>query len=367
MQRFTLRPSVVVLALLVLVSLAGCKRTLKLEAKVTGFKPGTETLMMHVVSEKGASLQCDPPGYGCKRTDVGASKEVDIELETQSGQNEKKIYLKGQIGPATNTIIVDPAASMPPTVKVSLNKYVECIAKDCSGTITVVPAGHISLRAPAGTAVEIGTSKLTVGANGGLEANFDTVPALKDQPLSKLLNTKDPATFGSSAPTLTLPDKAKTSSKFDLTTEGAQNAIEALLKTSANGPVLFPWEKTPPAGKGRAVAMFCSSFCTIGGDTSAPLADLRVVALGVEKGTRKSTCSYTNKVTGKPATANLTSHDETVTAYDRATGKKLGVRAFAGSNTCSWEVTAKSGASLSDQDAYLDGSAVTAWAAALAR
>ena len=78
-----------------LVGLTACKRKLKLEGKVTGFKPGTDTLVLHVVSKKGASVSCEPPGYGCSRTDVGASGQADIELETQATQTEKRAASRG--------------------------------------------------------------------------------------------------------------------------------------------------------------------------------------------------------------------------------------------------------------------------------
>lgn len=355
----------VCLALLALTSISGCKRKLKLEGKVTGFKPGTDTLILHVVSEKGASITCEPPGYGCKRIDIGASKEADVELETQAGQNDKKVYLKGQIGPATNLVVVDPAATMPPTVKVGFNKYIECVAKECSGTIDVVPAGHVVVRAPAGTLVEIGTDKLTVGASGSVDAAWTSTPAAKDLPLAKLF-ARTPSTFGSANLTLTFPDKVKVSTRFDLTTDGADTTLLTLFKNVAKGPVVFPWEKGAPP-KGKPVAVFCRGLCFLGGATDATLAELRVVALAEDKATRKTTCSYTNKSTGKAATANLTMHDQLATAYERATGKVLGTKVFEASNRCDWEVTAKAGAALDNQDSHPDGAAIAQWAATFAR
>jgi hypothetical protein len=355
-----MRKAYLVVACFALLSVGGCKRKLKLEGKVTGFKPGTDTLMLHVVSERGAYITCQPPGYGCKTIDIGAGGTADVELETQAGQNEKKVYLKGKIGPAENAIVVDPAASMPPAAKVSFNKYIECVAKDCSGTIDVIPTARISLKAPAGTVVEIGTDKLTVGASGQLDAPFNSSPAAKDQPLAKLFDNK--TIFGSSNLVLTFPDKTKLSTKFDLSADGASTTIGTLVKGAASGPVLFPWEKGPPP-KGKAVALYCRGFCTVGGATDATWAELRVVAFSEEKGQRKTTCSYTQRSTGKAATANLTMHDLTATAYERATGRKLGTKVFEASNVCDSEVSG----SLTAQDSYPFSSVIAQWAAGFAR
>ncbi len=354
-----------VLVCFAVLALAGCKRQLKLGGTVTGFKQGTDTLMLHVVSEKGASVTCEPPGYGCKRADVGASGAVDVELETQAGQTDKKIYLKGRIGPATNAVVVDPAASMPPAVKIAFNKHIDCVAKDCTGSIDVVPSGHLSLTAPPGTLVEIGGDKLTVGSDGHLDAPWSSSPATKDQTLAKLF-ARDAVTFGSSNLALTFPDKKKLSTRFELTTDGAAAALTPLLLGVAKGPVLFPWEKSAPA-KGKAVALYCRGACYVGGAPDGTLADLRVVALSEEKALRKITCSYTNRSTGKAATANLTMHDQLATAYERATGRKLGAKSFQASSHCDGEVSAKLGASLGDQHSAPDGATIAQWAASFAR
>ena len=252
----------VVFAVVLLELFSGCNRKLKLEGKVTGFKPGTDALMMHVVSEQGAYIKCEPPGYGCTTIDVGASGETDAELASNGETTEKKVYLKGKLGPAETRIVVDPKASMPPTIKISFNRYIECIASDCSGSIDVVPAGHIFLKAPAGTAVEVGSDKLTVGGDGNLDASVNFAPALKDQPLSKVLQ-QNAVTFGSSTLTLTFPQKTKLTSKFDLTTDGALTTLAAVFKNAATGPLLFAWEKGAPA-KGKAVAVYCAGLCYLG-------------------------------------------------------------------------------------------------------
>jgi hypothetical protein len=352
-----------VVAVAVVALLGGCKRKPKLEGKVTGFKPGTDTLMMHVVTEKGMIVSCEPPGYGCKLTDVGPTGQADIELDT-SGQNDQKVHLKAQLGPKENQIVLDPATSMPPTVKVSPNRSIACFGRDCSGSVDVVPWGHIQLKAPAGTLVEVGSDKLTVGADGSLDSLFNFTPALKDQLLSKVL-AKDSVTFGSSSVSLTFPDKAKTSSKFDLTTEGAAGIFAIMFKDAARGPLLFPWEKGV-APKGKPVAVFCRGLCYLGGAADATLADLRVIVLTEDKQLRKAPCSYVMN-NGQKATANLTMHDELATAYERATGKKLGTKVFTAPNQCSWEVTAKVGASLSDQDSHPDGAPIARWGATLAK
>jgi hypothetical protein len=355
----------VAVAVALLVLLGGCKRKLKLEGKVTGFKPGTETLMIHVVSEKGATVTCEPPGYACKTIDVGASGETDAELETSGQTTDKKVYLRGRIGPAENQIVVDPAASMPPTVKVSVNRYIECVARECSGSIDVAPAGHLTLKAPAGTLVNIGSDKLTVGANGNIDAPVNLTPALKDEPLSKVF-AKDVVTFGSSTLTLTFPDKTTTSAKFDLTTEGAPAILAAIFKNVATGPALFPWEKGAGA-KGKPVALYSWGRGYVGGAADATLAELHVIVLADDQQQRKAPCSYINKNTGQKASANLTMHDLLATAHERTTGKKLGTKVFTASSLCDWEVTGKSGASLSDQDSYPDPVVVAHWGASLAR
>jgi hypothetical protein len=354
-----------VLALAVVALLGGCKRKLKLDGKVTGFKAGTDTLMLHVVSEKGAYVTCEPPGYGCKSIDIGASGQGDAELETNAQTSDKKVYLKGRIGPAENRVVVDPAATIPPTVKLLSNTYIQCVARECTGSIEVAPTGHIELTAPAGTLVEVGSAKLTVGADGRLDAPVDLAPALKDQPLSKVF-ASEAVTFGSSTLTLTFPDKVKTSAKFDLTTERAREALLSLFKNAAKGPVLFPWEKGAGA-RGKQASVYCSGLCFPGGAADATLADVRVIVLSEEKGQRKAPCSYVNRTTGQKATANLTMHDQLATAYERTTGKKLGTKVFDAPNRCDWEVKGKSGTGLSDQDSHPDPAPIAQWGATLAK
>ncbi|MDB4993101.1 MAG: hypothetical protein JWM74_533 [Myxococcaceae bacterium] len=357
---------IVLLLALTVVALPACKRKLKLEGKVTGFKPGsTDTLLLHVVSEKGVSVECESPGYSCKRTDVAFNGETDIEVETIGSGTEKKIYLKGQIGPRISHVVIDPAASMPPAVRVGSTGYVDCVARECSGSLEIAPAGHLQLKAPAGTVVEVGTDKLTVGADGNLDRPVNITPAIKDQLLTKLFG-RDPVTFGSTTLSLTFPDKAKATTKFDLTTETAGARIDATLKDITKGPVLFPWEKGT-AARGKPSALYCfGSYCNAGGAADATLADLRVVVVTEAKPARTSECSYVS-ASGVNATANLTMHDLLATAYERGTGKKLGSKLFVADKYCSANVTAKSADTLASQSSYPSFTAIAAWGATMAK
>jgi hypothetical protein len=354
----------VAITLLLVVAMSGCKRKLKLEGKVTGLKPGsTSTLLVHVVSERRASIECEPPGYSCPRTDIPFNGETDIEVATIGAATQKKIFLKGVLGPKENRIVVDPAASLPPAVLVAFNGLIECVARDCDGVLEIAPAGSLRLRAPAGTIVEVGSDKLTVGASGNIDSPVNITPAVKDQLLSKLCTDK--VTFGSSTLSLTFPDKKKATTKFDLTTEHATPRIIKMLEGVSKGPVLFPWEKGA-AVRGKGGALYLpGSGCVPGGATDATLADVRVVVLSELRPPRTGECSYTSD-SGSKGTAKLLMHDKLVTVYDRGTGRKLGTKLFEAPKFCDPNVTAKRG-DLPDQDEFPSQPAIVTFGATFAR
>lgn len=357
------------LAVVLLVSLTACNRKPKLEGKVTGFKPGsTSVVMVHAKATKGSHVWCGPGGHSCEPFDIPASGEKDVEVDLSKGSYDtgSKVMLTATYRDKNKEVLpLDLAASVPPALEVmSYGGYVSCKPRECSGSIDVM-ASSAKLFLPAGSTFQLGTSKVTANASGAAQGPVTLTPAPKDVLLSKVCTlSSDKATLGTMPASLTFPDKTTSTSKFELTTETLTKQLIAALEGAKKGPVPFAWESSgATTGKPAAVVMR-RTYCHAGGPADATVKDVRVVVFGEDK-PRSGTCNYVF-TDGTRGTANLTMHDELATAYERTTGKVLGTKLFVAKKYCDPEVTSKT-KSLKGQDEYADYKAIAAWATTLAR
>ena len=355
----------VVSALFAFAFLTGCKGKPKLEGKIVGFKPGsTTTLIVHAKATKGSKIYCASGGYPCDIYEMPASGEKDFEVDMMkaSGDTPKKVVLTAELGKNKEEVVLDVATSIPPVLEVSSAGYLSCTPRDCSGSINVV-TGQAELYVAAGTVVEIGSTSLTADKFGKAAGAVNITPSMKDVSLAKVC-AKDKAILGSVPVAVTLPDKTKLTTKFDITSETVSSHLDKAMDVVKKGTaVTFPWEK-PGAAKGKTSIHLTASTCRLAsGD--AKLGDIHVVVFSEDTQTRPGECSYTSDK-GTHATAKITMHDEKATAYDRTTGKNLGTKFFEAPKKCDADVYGSAG-NLSAQDVYVSETAIAAWGATLVR
>ncbi len=364
------------LFLLVLAN-GGCKRQLKLEATLNGFKPGApDTVLVHIKSERSAEITCDADlGANCMRATVPFNGEMDLEVMTSSGKT--KVVINGVLGKKKNQVIVELGA-LPPTISVNSYGMISCMPRDCGGVgIDLFPKPELDFTAPAGTVVEFGSEKFTVGSDGRLSTplKLDISPPLEKQPLSAICiglvsgSTKPPALLSTTL-TLTFPDGVKATSQVEITAESAQRHLSQALKEITNGPVLFPWEKPgATAAKGKKAGIYVDGdHCYDGGAAGAVLADLDVIALSEDK-ERVGECTYelSSVKTGENrgiASGKITMYDSHATVYDRFSGKKLATKAFLAPKNCTKDIRLSSiNSRIQDQTSYANEDQIAAWAA----
>lgn len=362
------RPLFSVAVVLLATSTIGCK--LKLEAKVNGFKEGSsDTVIVHVVSEKGADLTCTPCKPGTKVPDSG---EIDIEVPlTESGS--KTVFINGKKGLKKGSTFVDLAGSTPAKLAVDPSHgTISCLPRDCSGTIDLAPSAKVFLKTEPGTILQIGTDKLTAGADGTITGPLSLAlsPPLQKQPLDKIcvgftVSTTS-QTVVTSPVTMTFPDKSLAATKAELQLNVVEKSLAALLAKVTEGPVVFPWEKPGQRATGkRAAAFVYADDCYDAGASGATVADLDVVAVATST-QREGVCSFVSK--SSTATGKMMMNDLTATVYDRVTGKKLATKFFPAPKDCIDSFTARAGTTTApDSHSWADKEGVAKWAAAFAR
>jgi hypothetical protein len=316
---------------------------------------------------KGARVWCSAGGYGCDPFDMPASGEKDFDVDLSKGNYDtpKKVMLTASYHDKNEEHVpLDLTAALPPSLGVnSAGGYISCPPRDCLGNVDVLTSS-VKMTAPAGSTLQVGSTKLTADAQGKLEGPVTFAPAPKDVPLSKLCG--ESTTLTTLPVTMTFSDKATSSESLKLTVEDLRTKVLELTEGVKKGPVAFAWEKGGAAKhKVGVIIEHARSSCSAGGASDAHLEDLRVVVFTEAKGTRADKCKYAFN-DGTSGTANITMHDQTATAYDRATGKVLGTKAFEAKKSCDYSLTTKT-KHLEDQDAWPDSKAITAWGATLAR
>jgi hypothetical protein len=359
--------STAALTALALLSLTACNKKPKLEGKIVGFKSGSTTdIVVHAKAIKGAHVWCSNGGYGCDPFDMPASGEKDFDVDMSKGSFDtpKKIMLTATYHDKNEEKVpLDVAASVPPALAVnSFGGFISCPPRECLGNVDVLTSS-VNITVPAGSTLQIGSTKLTADAQGKIEGPVAFAPAPKDVALAKLCDAN--STLTTLPVSMTFSDKATSSASLNLTMEDLRSKVLELTKGVKKGPVAFPWEKGAAAKHKPGVIIQHTSSCSAGGASDAHLEDLRVVVFTEEKGTRADKCKYAFN-DGTSATANITMHDQAATAYDRATGKVLGTKAFEAKKSCDYSLTTKT-KNLTDQDAWPDSKAVAAWGATLAR
>lgn len=354
-------------AVILLVSLAACNRKPKLEGKVTGYKPGsTSIVMVHAKATKGSRVWCAAGGHACDPFDMPASGEKDIEVDLSKGHYDTpaKVMLTASYNDKNQEVVpLDLATSVPPALETSSNGYISCAPRECTGSIDVMTA-KADVHLPAGSIFEVGSTKLTADASGKAQGPIPIAPAVKDLPLSKVC-AHDASTLATWPVKVTFPDKTTAATTFQYTTEVPRTKLVSALEGVKKGPVLFPWE-SGAAAKGKPAAIYLSTAsCYAGGAADATMKDVRVVVFGESKSTRTDTCAYAFN-DGTKGSAKITLHDTQATAYDRATGRVVGTKLFEAKKSCDYEVTTKT-KNLSDQDTWADSKPIAAWGATLAR
>ncbi len=355
----------------------GCGK-MKLSARATGYKQGaSDTMLVHLVGEKGARVTCATGTIKCEPTEIPFSGEADMEVDLAGTSNEKGsriLFVNAKLGRREASVTLDLETALPPKLNVSSAGDISCIGRKCDGSIQIAES-RFKAHLPPATTAQLGSVKLVANAAGDIDApvNLGLRTPPKDLLLSKLCASTS-TSFGSTDLTLTFPDGAKASSPVELTTERVWNEISA--RFSTGGAALFPWEKpgASPVSKRRAAILYAPSRCVAGGAADATLGDVGVfVTTTPAARTRADTCVYqlNLKASGASrgvATAKLTLHDEQATAYERVSGRKLGTRAFQAAHYCTSNVSLSSAnESMPDQDAYVDDKVVVAWAATLGR
>jgi len=357
----------------------GCKP--KLQATLKGLKEGNSNVaVVHVVAKSGYEVKCTDRGQRCATAYVPSSGEVDLDVWMMDEGKPKKAFVEASRGSKKVEVEVD-LTTLPPSVAV-MRGYgtISCTSKECSGALTVAPSSKISLKAPAGTLVEIGSDKLTVPASGVLDApvGVGLTPPIDKQPIDKvcigLVGGATPdAVLGTTTLTLTFPDKVKVVTKIELTSVLVQRNLAAALKNVAKGAVLFPWEKAGGAARGKKAAIFVEDDqCYDAGQAGATIGDLDEVALADER-TRVSDCTYElsgerdNKDYGT-ASGKISLYDSHATAYDRITGKRLAEKVFLAPKNCTKNIRLGTvGTKIADQAAYANEDQIAAWAVTLAK
>lgn len=357
-------PIVAVLAL----STTGCK--LKLDAKVTGAKPDEPgTLVVHVVTEKGADLTC--AGDACAKTKVPETGEVDLDVKVPSGA--KTVLITGKKGLKKKDFVLDVAGGTPPQL-VAKDGEVTCIPSGCKVKVNVAPKSEAFIEAAAGAIVEIGGTKTTVPASGStvVELPSPLIVPLEKQPLSTVCvgisyGSKPSPVLGSTTVAITLPGTAKATTQIDFDAKLVEKQLSRALDEVENGAVVFPWEKAGAPAKGKRAAVYADGdYCYDAAAAGSVVADLDVVALS-KSTTREDTCTY-HVTDGTIRSGKITMHDEQATAYDRISGRKLGSRTFLAPKDCDKEITIKrTEFSLRDQYGFVNDDGVAKWALMFAR
>lgn len=371
-------PGLVGGCVLVVCALLACKK-MSVEAKATGYKPGSNTVVIvHVKSGKNTRVTCASGGLECEAADTNYAGETDMEVDLEGANASKKdkvVIFEVSAGSHVATAKVDLAASgLPPKVDVNDTGAIACVARKCEGTLTVAPAGRLELDVESGTVAEVGSESFTSqGGKIDSPVTIATTPPLKELPLSTLC-AKEPRPLGSTTLTLTFPDKVKVSGTIELSSERVAKPLKSALEAIDKGPVLFQWESaghaTIPAAR-RTALYVATVACSAAGPSNATLADVAVVVVSASE-TRHDTCTYhlTEKSSGSSrgtSTGNLTLYDENATAYNRVTGAKLGSRLFKAAKLCSSDIDLSGTTAIPEQYAFVDAPAVAAWARSLAR
>lgn len=362
---------------LVVCALLACKKV-KIEAKATGYKAGSNTVVVvHVKSAQNTRVSCGSGGLSCAGVDTNYAGEADLEVDLEgenSDKSEKVVQLEAGGGSTRARVSLDLSASgLPPKIDVNTAGTIACVGRKCSGTLAFGPTGRLVLEVESGTSVELGSETFTV-KDGKLDTpvKLATQPPLEQLPLSTLC-AKEPKSLGSTTLTLTFPDQVKVSVPVELDSERVTKSLKEALEAAEKGPVAFPWEA---AGKSRAPKQRRAAFyvattgCAFSGPSDATLAELSVVALSKLE-TREDTCAYqlTEKSSGSSrgtSSGKLTLYDENVTAYDRVTGAKLGSRLFKATKQCREDMDL-TGTSIPDQSSFVSDDAVARWAGSLAK
>ncbi len=356
-------------AALFAVSMTGCK--LKLEGKVTGLKEGSsDTVIVHVVSEKDTDLMC----MYCKPqpVKVPASGEIDIEYDLTMASS-KTVLIAGKKGLKKGQLIIDVSANMPAKLTVDpAHGLISCQPRECSGGIDLVPSPKVFLKTEPGAVLQIGSDKLTAGADGAIMGplNLAFAPPLEKQRLDKICVGSAPdqssPTIVTTPMNLTFPDTSTSSTRAELQLDVVQKNLAKHLANVMKGPVLFAWEKPGQPARGKRAAVFVDGDdCYDAGAPDATVADLDVIAVADSK-TRTGECSY--KSASSTATGKITMYDLHATVYDRITGKKLGDKLFPAPKDCLDGFSAKVGTTIAPgTTSYVDKEGVAKWAASFAR
>lgn len=358
----------------VCLGVSGCK--LKLDAQLTGYKPGSSSVVLvHVKGQSNAYLTCSSSGLECGSTSLPGTGETDVEIDLGGANASKKprvIYFQLQAGPrrAQATVSLEDG-KLPPKIEVSSAGYLTCIARDCSGSVTIFPSGSLTVTAAAGTKVELGTETFTVDPSGSLTApaQIAGLTPVKDVTLTKLCG-KEASPLGSAPLALTFPDGVRAATDLSLTTETATSGVCSALSPIAQGAVRFPWEKPDLRALKRRAALYVTpSTCAAGGPADATVSEIAVVVVADHK-ERVDQCEYDLSESGSgksrgSATGKITLNDLAARAYDRLTGKKLGEKLFAAPKECDPHFKISENGSIPDQTSYVSGEAVARWGATL--
>jgi hypothetical protein len=287
--------------------------------------------------------------------------DIEVDLLKDSYDTPNKVMLTATFNGKNQEQVPLDLASLPPALEFS-GALLSCKPRDCSGEIDVM-ASAIQAYLPPGTTLQLGTSKVTADATKSAKGPVTLTPAPKDALLSKVCSTTK-TTLGTMPATLTFPDKTTATTTFTLDSELVRTKLITMLEGVKKGPVKFAWETTG-AARGRAAVIMASSYCNVAGPADATLKDVHVVVFEEDKATRSSTCNYRFD-DGTTGSANITMHDQLVTAYDRTTGKVIATKVFDAKKDCNVEVTTKN-RNFTDQSAYPSFTTVAAWAASIAR
>ncbi|HMR05595.1 MAG TPA: hypothetical protein PKA88_07445 [Polyangiaceae bacterium] len=365
--------------LLVVAALLGCKK-LDIDAKVTGYKPESNTVVIvHVKTAKNTRVSCASSGLSCAGADTNFAGELDLEVDLEGDNSEKTskvVELEVRAGSRTARKSIDlAAAGLPPKLDVEDDGTIACVGRKCSGTLTYAPAGRLELEVESGTTATLG-SETFKAEDGDIDSpvTIATTPPLKELPLSTLC-AKEAQSLGATTLTLTFPDAVKVSTEIKLDSEGVAGALKTALEGVDKAPVLFPWEAgaKPDIPKKRRAALYLgTAICAAAGPTDATLSDVMVVALATTQ-TREDTCTYqlSEKTSGAArgtSTGKLTLHDAVASAYNRLTGAKLATRTFQATKACREDLDLSSVTEvIPDQSVFVSETTIAAWAGTVAK
>lgn len=346
----------------------GCK--MKLEATPTGPAPGAPgKIRVHLVGAGGAQVTCS--AGACQSAKLPYSGEGDLDVTPPSG-DEKTVVITAKKGIRRGSAKVDlGAGGTGATLAVNHGSF-DCIPTGCRGTIALAPSSSVSVDAQAGTTIDIGGEKLTVPAAGSLRSPLKLALAspIEKQPLATICTGHETpsAVLGSTTITVTVPGKAPLSATAPLEAVIAETDLANALAEIAKGPVVFPWEKSGVAAKGKRAAVFVfGGSCYDAGASGATVADLDVIAIA-DIQTREDECVYHLSGGSGTATGKITLNDKNATAYDRITGRQLGTRLFTAPKGCDKEITLKGGSRyVAPKTSWVNDDDIAKWAATFAK